>query len=150
VDNKTSRLYRALVKGEIAAGLGGGLSETIDPFLYTVTLTLRDGRSLEEAEAALLEQIQQVVEDGITQAELDKAKKQARAAFAYSTESMTNQAYWLALSAVLGDYQWNDRYVPRLEAVTCDDVHAVAQRYLAARNRTVGWLLPTGMEEDVE
>jgi zinc protease len=147
VDNKTSRLYQALVKGEIAAGLGGGLSESIDPNLYTVTLTLRDGRTLEEAETALIEQIDRVVTNGITQKELDKAKKQARAAFAYSTESVTNQGYWLEMSAALGDYRWNDQYVAKLSAVTVEDVQAAAQRYFTAQNRTVGWLVPTGMGE---
>ena len=148
VDNKTSRLYQSLVKTEIAVGIDGGLNESIDPFLYTIMLTLRDGRTLAEAEAALLEQINRVVNEGITQQELDKAKKQARAAFAYSTESVTNQAYWLAISAVLGDYDWDDRYISRLEAVTCADVRAVAQRYLTPQNRTIGWLVPTGMEEE--
>ena len=83
---------------------------------------------------------------GITQKELDKAKKQARAAFAYGTESVTNQAYWLAQSAVLKDYEWNDSYVSRLEAVTLDDIQEATQRYFVPQKRVTGWLVPTGME----
>ena len=148
VDNKTSRLFQKLVKTEIAAGIGGGLNESIDPYLYSLTVTLRDGRTLEEAEAALIEQIEHVVQGGITQQELDKAKKQARAAFAYGTESVTNQAYWLAQSAALHDYEWNEKYVSRLEAVTVDDIHEAAQRYFVPKQRITGWLVPTGMEEN--
>lgn len=147
VDNKTSRLYQALVKSEICVSMGGGVQESIDPYLYTIMLTLRDGRTHEEAETALLKEIDRVREDGITQAELDKARKQARAAFAYGTESITNQAYYLAQSAVLGDYDWFDNYIGKLEAVTVEDVQRVAQQYLVPRNRTIGWLIPTGMEE---
>jgi len=147
VDNKTSRLYQALVKSEICVSMGGGVQESIDPYLYAIILTLRDGRTHEEAEAALLKEIDRVREDGITQAELDKARKQARAAFAYGTESITNQAYYLAQSAVLGDYDWFDNYIGKLEAVTVEDVQRVAQQYLVPRNRTIGWLIPTGMEE---
>lgn len=144
VDNKTSRLYQALVKSEIAVGLGGGLHETIDPYLYTVIMTLRDGRTHAEAEAALLAQLERVANEGITPEELYKAKKQSRAAFMYSIESVTNQAYWLALSSALGDCAWNEKYVERLDSVTCEAVQAVAQRYFTAQNRTIGWLIPTG------
>lgn len=146
VDNKTSRLYRALVKTEIAASIGGGLNQTIDPYLYGIVATVRDGRTLDETEATLLEQINHIIQDGITEDELWKAKKQARASFAYEHESVTNQAYWLAQSAILGDVNWNENYLNRLDAITAEDVQAVAAKYLTSRNRTVGWLIPTGLE----
>lgn len=142
VDNKTSRLYRQLVKTGIAVSVGGGLAETIDPYLYTISATLNDGHSPDEAEAIILAEIERIHDNGITPAELDKAKKQAKAAFAYATESMTNQAYWLAQSAILGDVAWFDGYLGRLMAVTVEDVLAAARRYLISRNRVVGHLLP--------
>ena len=83
---------------------------------------------------------------GIKAQELEKAKKQARAAFAYATERVTNQAYWLAQSAMLGDVGWFDNYLKRLDEVTVDDIQSVAQRYLTASSRVVGWLLPTGLD----
>lgn len=146
VDNKTSRLYRALVKTEIAASVGGGLNQSIDPYLYGIVATVRDGRTLEETEATLLDQINHIIHDGITEDELWKAKKQARASFAYEHESVTNQGYWLAQSAILGDVQWNENYLARLEAITAQDVQEAAARYLTPRNRTVGWLIPTDLE----
>ena len=39
-DNKTSRLYQALVKTEVAAGVGAWLTPTIDPYLYSILITL--------------------------------------------------------------------------------------------------------------
>lgn len=146
VDNKTSRLYQALVKTGIAANVGGGLQETIDPYLYSLGATVNDGHTPEETEALILAEVERVREGGITAAELDKAKKQARAAFAYSTESITNQAYWLAQSAALGDIHWFDDYLNKLHAVTLEDIQRVAQTYLVPRNRTVGYLIPTGRE----
>ncbi|PJF23337.1 MAG: insulinase family protein [Phototrophicales bacterium] len=146
LDNKTSRLYRALVKTEIAASVGGGLNQTIDPYLYGIVATVRDGRTLQETEAVLLEQIDRIIQDGVTEDELRKVKKQARAAFAYEHESVTNQGYWLAQSAILGDIYWHENYLARLDAVTVQDLQEAAARYLIARNRTVGWLIPTGLE----
>jgi zinc protease len=149
-DNKTSRLYKALVKSGIAADVDGGLSETIDPYLYDVTVTINDGYPHEDAEDVILAEIERIQQEGITEKELLKAKKQARAAFAYSTESVTNQAYWLAQSAILGDLNWYDTFLDRLNAVTLEDVQEAAQQYLIARNRIIGWLLPTGGKDDEE
>ncbi len=147
IDNKTSRLFKALMKTGIAAGIDGGLSESIDPYLYEITVTLNDGYTHEEAETIVLAEIERIQQDGITQKELDKAKKQAKAAFAYSTESVTNQAFWLAQSAMLGDLQWYDTFLERLNAVTLDDVQEAAQTYLVPRRRITGLLVPTGVDE---
>ena len=147
-DNKTSRLYQALVKTEIAAGVGAWLTPTVDPYLYSIIVTLRDGRQPEEAEAALLAEIARLQSDGVSEAELNKARKQTRAAFAYSTESVTEQAYGLAQSFILGDVTWFDNYAERLMAVTADDVLEVANRYLTPRNRVVGILHPTDPDQE--
>jgi zinc protease len=141
-DNKTTRLYRALVKSGLAASVSGGLSESIDPYLYTINVTLNEGHTPDEAEAVVLDEIQQVQQTGISDDELTRARKQARASFAYATESVTNQAYWLAQSAMLGDIQWFDTYLERLAAVTPADVQRVAEMYLVPARRTVGYLLP--------
>ena len=147
-DNKTSRLYQALVKSEIAAGVGAWLTPTVDPYLYSIIVTLRAGRRPEEAEAALLAEIARLRSEGVSEAELNKARKQTRAAFAYSTESVTEQAYGLAQSFILGDVSWFDRYADRLMAVSADDVLEVAKRYLTPRSRVVGILHPTDPEQE--
>ena len=148
-DNKTSRLYQALVKTEIAAGVGAWLIPTIDPFLYSIMVTLREGRSAEEAEAVVLAEITRLQADGITEAELKRARKQAKAAFAYSTEGVTEQAYWLAQSFILEEDDWFDGFVDRLMGVTPDDVQDVANRYLVPQRRIVGILHPTDPESEM-
>ena len=147
LESRTSRLYRALVKSGVAANVSGDLAETIDPYLYTVTLTLNDGYTHVEAEARLLNEFARLRDDGITERELQRAKKQARASFAYGAESVTNQAFWLAQSAMMDDKHWYDRFLDRIDAVTCADVRDVANRYLIARNRITGYLIPTGYDE---
>lgn len=143
IGNKTTRLYQALVVSELAAGVGGGLLMSIDPYLYSLVVTVRDGHTLEEVERALTEELERVRAEGITQAEFEKAKKQARALFAYGTERVTSQAFWLAFAENLENYSWFEDYVSRLEAVSLEDVHQAAQRYLRPQNGTVGWLIPT-------
>lgn len=146
IGNKTSRLYRTLVKTELAASVHGGLGATVDPYLYSFTATVRNGRTIEEVEAALDAQIERIRTEGITQEEFDKARKQARAAFAYSVETVTAQAYWLARAENFDSYTWFENYLPRLESVTLGDVNEIAQRYLRPQCRTVGWFIPQNGE----
>ncbi len=147
VDNKTSRLYKALVETEIAAGIGGGLVPTIDPYLYSITATVRDGRTCEEVEAAVQREIDRALSGDITESELARAKKQARALFAYSTEQVSRQAFWLAFSENFGGFAWFENYVQSLEAVTLNDVNEVAQKYLTPKSRIVGYFVPTNQNE---
>ena len=147
--NKTSRLYQALVKSEIAASVGGGINATIDPYLYSILVILREGRQPEAAEDVLLGEIARLQADGVTEAELEKARKQAKAAFAYSAESVTNQAFWLAQSFILDDENWFEGYVERLMNVQLEDVQDAANRFLIPKNRVVGILHPTDTEAEV-
>lgn len=142
LSNKTSRLYKALVLSELAASVSGGLSATVDPYLYTVFATVRKGRTPAEVEAALDAELERIKESPIAEAELTKAIKQAKAIFAYGSESITNQAYWLGFSEIIDHYEWFETYLDRLSAVTPEQVQQVARKYLARANRTVGHYLP--------
>lgn len=150
IDNKTCRLYRALVDTELAASVDGSLTPTIDPFLYSINVTARDGVPLETIEAALDEQLARMAAGEVTEEELTRAKKQARALFAYSTERVTMQAFWLAFAENFDSYTWFENYVENLEAVTLADVKAAAARYLRPQNRTVGWFVPIKGEHDAD
>ncbi len=154
IDNKTSRLYKALVDTELAASVDGGMTQTIDPFLYIINVVVRDGQQPEEVEAALNKEIDRLRNGDVTEAELARVKKQARALFAYSTERVTMQAFWLAFTENVESHEWFDNYVANLEKVTLEDVKEAAAHYLRPQNRTVGYFLPTagdpGMDDDME
>jgi len=142
IPNKTSRLYRSLVGGDIAASVQGQLSATIDPHLYSIEITVRPDRTAEEALAVLDWELDRVVNEALTVDEVEKAIKQARALFAYGSESITNQAFWMGYSEMFADYEWFETYLDRLSAVTADDVLGIAQKYVVASNRVVGIYRP--------
>ncbi len=141
VTNHTSRLYQALVEKEFAIDVNGGLMTTVDPGLYQLAATVWPGRTLEDVEATLWAEIERLQESPVTQTELEKAQQQARALFAYASESTTHQAFWLGYSEIFADYEWFTRYLDNIAAVTTKDVQRVAQTYLRTQNRTTGWYL---------
>lgn len=141
--NRSSRLYKALVSTELAAGANGGLTPTIDPFLYAISAVVRAGRTLTEVEAALEAELARLITEPVTKAELAKALKRARAQFIMAGESISGQAHLLgAAEATTGDYRWFDSVLDRLNSVTLDDIERVRAFYLQRRNRTVGWYEP--------
>lgn len=142
ISNKTSRLYQALVEKEFAISVYGGLQATIDPHLYSINLTVRPGRKPEQVLKNVDREIERVQQDLVSQAEIDRAVKQARALFAYGSENITNQGFWLGYAEMFANYEWFTHYVERLNEVTPQMVREAAQNYLAKTRRVVGIYLP--------
>jgi zinc protease len=150
ISNRTSRLYRALVEKELAVNVSGGLTATIDPFLHNITITIHPQRKPEESLAALDDEIKRLQDEPPPAAEVERAVKQARALFAYGSESISNQAFWMGYSEMFASYDWFTSYLERLGAVTPEEVQRIAQRYMRAGNRVAGVYLPQGSEFQVE
>jgi zinc protease len=138
ISNKTSRLYRTLVEQELAVSVYGGIQATLDPFLYTITMTIHPNSTEEKALAAMQKEIQRLQDDPPPADELKRAVKQARALFAYGSESISNQAFWLGFSEMFSGYEWFENYLENLAAVTPEDVQRIAQTYLRPQKRILG------------
>jgi zinc protease len=150
ISNKTSRLYRALVERELAVSISGGLQATIDPFIYSINAIVHPERQPEDVIAGLDVELQRLQESAPPVQEVARAVKQARALFAYGSESITNQAFWMGFAEMVATYDWFLTYLDQLAAVTPEDVQRVAQAYLRPQNRTLGVYHPTGNGEVLE
>jgi zinc protease len=139
---RSARLYRALVERGLASSVSGSLAPTEDPFLFTVSVTVNEGASLASAEAALLEALADVERDGITDAELVKAKAQLRARLVFDNDSVTNIAHQIGYYETIASVDLFTASPGRIAAVTLDEVAAAARTILAPSNRTVGWFEP--------
>ena len=81
--------------------------------------------------------------------EINRAIKQARALFAYGTENITNQGFWLGYSEMFANYNWFETYLDKLSAVTVKDVQRVANEYFKPQSRVVGTYIPAGWKARV-
>jgi zinc protease len=142
ISNKTSRLYRKLVNRRLAVGVGGGIQATVDPYLYGVSITLPPGGKPDQVIQAFDREIDKIQNQKVKQDEIDRAVKQAKALFAYGSENITNQAFWLGFSEMFATYSWFVNYVDRLRQVTPEDVLQLARKYLKRSQRVVGIYTP--------
>jgi zinc protease len=142
ISNKTSRLYHKLVDKRLAVGVGGGIQATIDPYLYGVSITLPPQNNPDRVLRTFDSEINRLLHDRVKQSEINRAVKQAKALFAYGSENITNQAFWLGFAEMFANYDWFVNYVDRLSQVTPEDVRRIAQKYLQKEQRVVGIFKP--------
>lgn len=140
--NKTSRLYRALVEGEIAVSCFGALQATHDPYLYSLNLTVHPHHTPDDVLQAVDDELKKVLDSPVSSDQIARAIKQAKALFAYSSENISNQAFWLGYTEMFAEYDWFENYINHLSKVTPEDVLRTAREYLTPENRVVGFYTP--------
>jgi len=141
---RTSRLYKALVAAGLASSARSFYHPCIDPFGLSVGATALDIKHRGKLEKALLEQVDRLACERPSESELRNAITQLLASHAYGSESVTHIAMMLGYTEMVHSHTLLDGYAERIKAVTGADVRRVARKYLQARNRTVGWFIPTG------
>lgn len=140
---KSSRLYRRLVLGNWATEVEAYCDENVDPGLFTLWATVREGRDIEKVEEVIFKEIERVAEEGVTQKEMDRAWRQIEASYIFSRDSVSSQARKLGYYETIASYHYYLNYLENMKKVTLQDVGRVAKKYLTRDNRTVGWFIPT-------
>lgn len=145
---ESSRLYQTLVyEKELAQSAEFSADLRADLGLLTFQLVLASGVPLEKARAALLAEIKKLTEAPITPEEITIAKNQLLAARLTERETCEGKASALGAAAALrGDPSLVNTDLAKLEAVTADEVQAVAREYFTDTNRLVLEYLPDNMK----
>ncbi|MGE0861049.1 MAG: M16 family metallopeptidase [Gammaproteobacteria bacterium] len=143
--DESSRLDKHLVRGqELAAELSAGVDTGgLLPSLFFVNAVPADGVGLQKLEDAIVAELGALEARPPTAAELERIKTQVVADNVFQRDSMLHEAMTLgALEAVGLGWRVKDDYVARIQAVTAEQVLAVARKYLVPDQLTVAWLLP--------
>ena len=141
-----ARLGRALEQGPDrvadSAGAWNGLWGR-GPQLFVLDGVPAPGKTPEQVEAALREQVARVAREGVTEAELNRVKTRWVAGEVYKLDSVMNQARELGSQWALGlPLDAGERLIQRLRAVTAQQVQAVAAKYFGDDQLTVAVLRP--------
>jgi zinc protease len=143
-EGESSRLYKKLVRGlGIAVYAGTNAAWQISPGLFTVDVKVKPDKTAAECETAVYAVLDDVAKNGITPAELEKAKNQIAANFYRSMQTVNGKARKIGSYEIyFGDFNEILKVQDRYRAVTADDVKRVAGKYFDPKNRDVVTLVP--------
>ena len=141
----TSRLYKKLVvDAKVASSAGGDYSGSgLDSGTISIYAIAADGVPLEKSEALADEVLNDIVKNGVTAAELERAKSSYLADYVYESDNQATLARrygWnLAVGRTVADVEG---WPAAISKVTLDDIKKVAAEYLDVRHSVTGYLLP--------
>jgi zinc protease len=146
----SARFSSRLVRGQqIAATAGAGydLYSRLSN-LFTLEGTPVQGKSVAELETALLNEVRRLREEPITAEELQRVKAQVSASHVYQLDSIMYQAMQIGTAETVGlGWKKVGEYVDKVNAVTAEQVQAVAQKYLVDDHLTIAHLEPLPLPE---
>ena len=142
VEGNAARLNRLLVEEKkLAVQVAGQFQEGFDPMLTWLQLTLPEGADIAAAEQALDAALADVVANGVTDAELTRARNQFSAAFWKQIATIDGKARLLGEFDVFeGDYRKLFDAPAVYEKVTREDLQKAAALVFRKKHRTVGIL----------
>lgn len=131
----SSRLYQRLVKEQqLFSHISCYHTGSLDPGLLIVEGKIVEGKSIEEADAAVEKEMQLLTEHGVTEEELQKAKNKIEAMIAFEDMSLLSRANNIAFYELLGDAAMiNDEWA-KYQAVTADYLRETAQQIFRPEN----------------
>ncbi|MDX2259721.1 MAG: pitrilysin family protein [Hyphomicrobiaceae bacterium] len=141
----TSRLYKRLVVDKkVASNAGGWYSgEGIDSGKLSVYAVAQNGTPLADVEREIDAVLADVKANGITEAELKRAKTGLAAEYIYESDSQSTLARRYGWGLVVGHtVAAIEEWPQEVAKVTAEDVKAAAAEFLDARRSVTGWLVP--------
>lgn len=146
----SARFSRNLIRGEeIAASVGAGyslFSRLADVFIVVGTPV--QGKSISDLQKSVITQITQLQNELVSEQELNRIKAQVIANAVYELDTVFYQAMQIGMLETVGlDWRLSDTYVEQVQAVTAEQVQAVANKYFIDQALTVAELIPMPLDD---
>ena len=141
---KSARLYKSLVYDKQIAQYASAGYDSIakDPETFTFSAGVMPGKTADEVEKAIYDEIEKLKNEPVTEHELQKARNQIESSFIMGQDSNFNRAMMLGRYESVASWKLLDTYLDGIRKVTPEDVMRVTRQYLTPENRTVGVLVP--------
>jgi zinc protease len=143
------RLNKSLIDTQLATQVFAAARGQHDPGLMTIQATVRDPQVLDNVRDLMLDTVEQISANGVTAAEVTRARQQILKARALAAADTSQIALALSEWVAPGDWRLYFLARDRIAQVTPESVQAVAARYLQRNNRTVGLFIPTDKPERI-
>lgn len=131
----SSRLYRRLLKEkQLFTAIDCYVTGSIDPGLLIIEGKPSTGVTLEEAEAAVWEELELVKNELISERELQKLKNKVESTLVFSESNVLNKAINLAFFELLGDASQINEEVNYYLKITAEDLQRIARQIFTREN----------------
>ena len=147
--SRAARLPRSLVREERIAAEASASYDGMarGPGFFYLGATPTPGRTIADVENGLRSEMLKIVEEGVSEEELNRAKAQAVAAHVYQRDSMFFQARQIGVFEISGiPHDTLDLQLQKLRDVTAEQVREVARKYFRDEALTIVELDPQPME----
>ena len=149
----TSRLYKKIVMQDHLASSAGGYygGSGLDSTRIAVYAVPADGVAMDKVEAAIDAVLAEVKANGVSAAELERAKATYIAEYVYESDNQSTLArrygWGLVVGRTIADI---DAWPDRIAKVTAEDVKKAAGTYLDLRRSVTGTLIPIAPPGDAK
>jgi zinc protease len=138
----TKKLYTDL---QLVDHISGEMQELKDPGLFTISASLKKGKTIQEIEDLIFDEIDKLKKENVSEEELIKAKNSVKADMFY----WLNRPFPIASAighwqVIGGDYNLLFQMEERYDSITPEIIQRVAEKIFQLRNCTVVCLLPKG------
>ena len=134
-NGQSSRLFRLLVKEQqLFSGIHAYQYGSTDPGLLVIEGKVREGVSLETANAAVEDVVAQFAAEEVTNAELLKAKNKIEAMISFEDMALLSRANNLAFYELLGDAALINSEWDKYDAVTATTMRVAAAEIFRTEN----------------
>jgi len=147
---RTSRFYKAIIdEKQLAIDIGAAYWNAFDPTVLWIYSIANQNVKAGELENAILEELDKVMKEGVTENELQKVKNQKLMNFYHTMETINGKANTIGnYELFFGDYKKLFSAPEDYNKVTREEIQQVAQKYFRQENRTVGILNSTERGEE--
>jgi len=134
-NGQSSRLYRRLLRErQLFSTIDAYVTGSIDPGLFVIEGQPVAGVTLEQAEAAIWEELQILKSETIGERELQKIKNKVESSLVFSESNILNKAISLAFFELLGDAELINSEIEIYRQIRAEDLLRVAREVLTEEN----------------
>ncbi len=139
--------YELRDKESLAYALGFTASPNLDPGYIGVYMGTHPDK-LEKAIEGVLRELKKVKEEGLTEEEVERAKRYLIGNFEIDLQTNGAQANQMSLDELYGSgFDFYQRYPQEIQNVSREDVHRVAKKYFNLEAYTLAIIRPLGKKE---
>lgn len=147
---KDSRLYKRLIDSNLAVSINCHSGQNRDPSLFQIVATVAPGKTPEQVEEAILDELEKLKVELVAPRKLRNTKKGIDKGLRLAAVDPQTIMWPVNEDISAVSYEWFDKFTDRIYEVTREQLQLVSREYFTEDNRTVGYFLPKQEEEAPE